>query len=162
LPLSHGSRKRRNHNNSLACQQLFTELWQRTGSARLGDCTHQHWRPPTDFLPPVHDSVHQRRQVQGSASLWKSAPRPPRPPPSRVIYLDTLDVIHKAPSLAEQDAEGSKALPLLQQYAELDTRWEDIIHLPRSNVPHPVTIKHMPKLSSGSYGNRSATDRRHL
>ena len=42
--------------------------------------------------------------------------------------------MHKTPSVAEQDAEDSKVLSLLQQFAEPDTRQEDIINLRRNTV----------------------------
>jgi hypothetical protein len=62
------------------------------------------------------------------------------------VIASTLGgLIHKTPSLAEQDAEDSKVLSLLQQYAEPDTRWEDIINLRRNTILHLAAIKHMPK-----------------
>jgi hypothetical protein len=63
----------------------------------------------------------------------------------RMIASTLGGFIHKTPSLAEQDAEDSKVLSLLQQYAEPDTCWEDIINLRRNTVLHLAAIKHMPK-----------------
>jgi hypothetical protein len=63
----------------------------------------------------------------------------------RMIASTLGGFIHKTPSLAEQDAEDSKMLSLLQQYAEPDTRWEDIISLRRNTVLHLAAVKDMPK-----------------
>jgi hypothetical protein len=79
----------------------------------------------------------------------------------RIITSTFGRFIHKTPSLAEQDAEDSKVLSLLQQHAEPDTRWEDIINLRRNTVLHIAAIKHMPKtvkwILQQPFGDKLAT-----
>jgi len=79
VSLCHGLGKRRDHSNFLACQRPFAELQRRTGSARLGDCTHPHrWRSLTTSTTrpwPCPSTKANSRPCQFMKICDKTSPR---------------------------------------------------------------------------------------